>query len=74
MDVEGARNDAGRSGMIGTLDDDDGRLLEGEAVVGNDGAVAVVDAGNVELVGSDELTTSAPPVLSQGFGGETIVC
>ena len=73
MDVEGPRNDAGRSGTIGTLDDDVGRLLEGEAVVGSDG-VAVV-AGNEELVGSDdELTTSTPPFLSQGFGGETIVC
>jgi hypothetical protein len=72
VDVEGARNDAGRSGTIGTLDDDVGRLLEGEAVVGSDG-VAVV-AGNEELVCSDELTTSAPPFLSQGFGGETIVC
>ena len=73
MDVEGARNDAGRSGTIGTLDDDVGRLLEGEAVVGSDGA-AVVVAGNEELVGSDELTTSTPPFRSQGFGGETIVC
>lgn len=73
MDVEGPRNDAGRSGTIGTLDDDVGRLLEGEAVVGSEG-VAVV-AGNEELVGSDdELTTSTPPFLSQGFGGETIVC
>ena len=74
MDVEGARNDAGRSGTIGTFDDDVGRLLEREAVVGDGTAVVVVVVAGNELVGIDELTTSTPPFRFEGFGDETIVC
>lgn len=77
MDVEGEKNEAGRSGTVGRLEDDVGKLA-GEAVVGIDGAevaavVVVAVVGNEELViDCDELTTSTPPFLSQGFGGETI--
>ncbi len=73
------KNDAGRSGTVGKLDPDVGRVLEGEAEIGSDvavlgAAVVVAVAGNDEpSVGCVKPATSVPPFLSQGFGGETIV-
>lgn len=79
MDAEGEKNDAGRSGTVGAVDPGVGRALEGEAVIGSDVAVLVA-AVVMEVAGNDEPAigcvrpaTTAPPFLSQGFGGETIV-